>query len=403
MSDNDLIPQQNGNPPRSEETENADVFGENEQADDLIPSGETPLDGDESLDANGFMPNAPLPDEPSVYGAPLFFKDETTSDRDSEDETQNQEEFPPQYDHMTAQELNNAYLNAWRELVVYLCALYARRYPERCLVTAQEQDDMPIASSQLARALYDDDMFFSSTRLSEENDFFTRQGIPAHDEIMAFLVSHSEMMARIRNAAESAHKELVIERIRTAFDLRHEEMMLLMAVALGAMDNSVYRAMAFAYGNATAKKFRASFICELVGFNREAVQHNMELLSDRGQLIRMRLIIPERSYGFSGLLPRAFAVLGIDQRVLDALQNANLTANLSPHMHLYDQAQRRQSLVLSKEFMRQLKVLIAQPRARILLTGAAHSGRRTAACSFAKSVLKKTVIAVDFVSEIETL
>ena len=312
-------------------------------------------------------------------------------------------DLTPQYDHMNAEELNSAYLNAWRELVVYLCALYARRYPERCLVTAQEQDDMPIASSQLARALYDDDMFFSSTRLTEENDFFSRQGIPEHDEIMSFLVSHSEMMSRIRNAAESAHKELVIERIRMAFDLRHEEMMLLMAVALGAMDNSVYRAMAFAYGNATAKKFRASFICELVGFNREAVQHNMELLSDRGQLIRMRLIIPERSYGFSGLLPRAFAELAVDQRVLDALQNANLTANLSPHMHLYDQAQRRQSLVLSKEFMRQLKLLIAQPRARILLTGAAHSGRRTAACSFAKSVLKKNVIAVDFVSEIETL
>ena len=331
-------------------------------------------------------------------------------DENGDDNDEGNEEFKTileaetqDYSTLTPDDLNSAYLNAWRELVIILCAHYARRFPERCLTTVQETDDKPIASTQLARTLYDDDMFFSSWQLPEENEFFTRRNIPTHEEIMSFLVSHSETMARIRNAASDAGIELNIERIRKTFSLHHEEMNLLMPVALAAMDNAVFRAMAFAAGNAVNKMFSASFICELLGFNREKVDKNLELLSDRGQLIRMRLIIPERPDGFLGTLPRAFSVLGIDQRVLDAIKGRDLTANLSPHMHLFEHAQRPQSLMLSRDFSKQFKALIAQPKVRILLTGEPHSGRRTAACSYAKSVLKKNVLAIDFINEIENL
>ena len=329
---------------------------------------------------------------------------ETREDEEGDEEYKTiLEAETPVFSELTPDDLNAAYLNAWRELVIVLCAHYARRFPERCLTTVQETDDKPIASTQLARTLYDDDMFFSSWQLPDENDFFTRRNIPTHEEIMSFLVSHSETMARIRNAASDAGIELNIERIRKTFSLHHEEMNLLMPVALAAMDNSVFRAMAFAAGNAVSKKFTASFICELLGFNREKVDKNLELLSDRGQLIRMRLIIPERPDGFSGIMPRAFSILGIDQRVLDAIKGRDLTANLSPHMHLYEHAQRPQGLLLSREFSKQFKTLIAQPKARILLTGETHSGRRTSACSYAKSVLKKNVLAIDFIDEIENM
>ena len=229
--------------------------------------------------------------------------DEFDADNDEFGETREDEEGDEEYktileaetpvfSELTPDDLNSAYLNAWRELVIVLCAHYARRFPERCLTTVQETDDKPIASTQLARTLYDDDMFFSSWQLPDENDFFTRRNIPTHEEIMSFLVSHSETMARIRNAASDAGIELNIERIRKTFSLHHEEMNLLMPVALAAMDNSVFRAMAFAAGNAVSKKFTASFICELLGFNREKVDKNLELLSDRGQLIRMSLFHP---------------------------------------------------------------------------------------------------------------
>ena len=166
-------------------------------------------------------------------------------DENGDDNDEGNEEFKTileaetqDYSTLTPDDLNSAYLNAWRELVIILCAHYARRFPERCLTTVQETDDKPIASTQLARTLYDDDMFFSSWQLPEENEFFTRRNIPTHEEIMSFLVSHSETMARIRNAASDAGIELNIERIRKTFSLHHEEMNLLMPVALAAMDNA---------------------------------------------------------------------------------------------------------------------------------------------------------------------
>ncbi len=299
--------------------------------------------------------------------------------------------------------LNEAYLNVWRRLVIMLCAFYARRFPERCLRVGQDTDDVPIQSTVLERALYDDDMFFSAVRLADENVFFDHKEIPGQEEIIDLLVNLSDALASIRNVAASEGVELAIDRIRKTFALSHNEIMLLVVVALAAIDSTVYRAMSFAAGTLTARKFKVSFICDLCGFDRETSRKYMELLSDRGQLIRMRLLIPERGYGFAGLLPRAFADLGIDQRVLDAIKNAELTANLSPHMHLYEQALRPQALSLSKEFTKHFKSLMSMPQARILLTGAPHSGRRTATCSFAKSILKKRVIGVDFVSEIEHL
>lgn len=332
-----------------------------------------------------------------------FESSEVLNEDASEEDVESEEAMRSFYAQLTSRELNSAYLNAWRELVLMMCAHYARRFPERCQVTAQETDDMPISSTHLARALYDDDMFFSETQLMLENGFFDRRGIPTHETIMTFLAQNSEMLARIRRAAKEAGHELAIDRIRKTFALNYKELELLMIVALAAMDDSVYRAMAFAAGTVVSKKFRASFVCELNSLTRGEVQKNMELLSDRGQLIRMRLLIPERALGFSGLLPRPFAEMGIDQRVIDAICDADLTANLSPHMHLYEQAQRPQSLSLTREFTRQLKALIAQPKARLLLTGAPHSGRRTAVCSYAKSVLKKRVLAVNFISEIENM
>ena len=299
--------------------------------------------------------------------------------------------------------LNDAYLNVWRRLVIMLCALYARRFPERCLRVDQETEEVPIQSTVLERAFYDDDMFFSSVRLTTENAFFDHKEIPSQEEIIQSMVRLSDALASIRNVADSEGVELAIERIRKTFALNHDEITLLMVVALAASDSTVYRAMSFAAGTLNARKFKVSFICDLCSFNRETARQHMELLSDRGQLVRMRLLIPERGYGFAGLMPRAFADIGIDQRVLDAIKNAELTANMSPHMHLYEQALRPQALSLSKEFTKHLKALMGTPKARILLTGAPHSGRRTAACSFAKSILKKRVIGVDFISEIEHL
>ncbi|MBO5753189.1 MAG: hypothetical protein J6S69_05775, partial [Proteobacteria bacterium] len=206
-----------------------------------------------------------------------FESSEALNENASEEDDESEEAMRSFYTQLTSRELNSAYLNAWRELVLMMCAHYARRFPERCQVTAQETDDMPISSTHLARALYDDDMFFSETQLMLENGFFDRRGIPTHEAIMTFLAQNSEMLARIRRAAKEAGHELAIDRIRKTFALNYKELELLMIVALAAMDDSVYRAMAFAAGTVVSKKFRASFVCELNSLTRGEVQKNMEL------------------------------------------------------------------------------------------------------------------------------
>ena len=304
---------------------------------------------------------------------------------------------------LNEERLNRAYYKAWRDLVIVLCDFYMRRFPERCLVTHQEQNERPIPTTHLARSVYNDDMNFNSSYMGAEEDFFSSNGIPPYEELMAFMVTQSRNMAQMRQMARDNDYDLVIERIRKAFNLRHEEMNLLMPIALAAMENDVYRAMAIASGTSTSKKFRASFICELQGFTRESAEKNQELLSDRGQLIRMHLVIPERAVGESGIVNRLFAELSVDQRVVDAIRNADLSANMPMHMHLHDNPQRPQSLYLSKDFTRQFKLVLTQPKARILLTGDAHSGRRTATCTYAKSVLHKRVLEIDFIAEMENL
>lgn len=298
--------------------------------------------------------------------------------------------------------LNEMYLNAWRHLILLYCAYYVRRFPERS-VTLETRGDMPIDCTHIERAFFDDDVAYSTQSLGAYHEFFDLKRIPSLESVMEGLLDTSEALASIRLRARDAGHELVIERIRRTFDLNYNEMTLLMAVALASMDDVVYRSMAFSWGNHEIKKVRVAFLCDLCGFTREEARGLLELLSDRGQLIRMRLLIPERSYGFSGLLPRAFADLGIDQRVLDAIRNADLSANLSPHMHYYEHALKPQALSLPKSFMRSFKSLMALPKSRILLTGAPHSGRRTAACSYAQLVLKKRVIAVDFLEELEKI
>ena len=300
-------------------------------------------------------------------------------------------------------QLNDAYLNAWRYLVLMMCSYYVRRFPERCATIDHGGGGRTIDITHFARAFEDDDLAFSQRRLGDYQNYFDSQDLPTHEAIMEAMVSSAEALAQVRHMADQEGVRLVIERLRQTFDLSYDELLLLMVVALGSMDDSVFRALAFSWGNPEIKKVRAAFLCDLCGFTREESQRRMEFLSDRCQLIRMRLLIPERAYSFSGLLPRAFAELGIDQRVIDAIRNADLSANLSPHVHLYRDALKPQALALSRDFLRQFKGLIGQPRIRILLTGARHSGRRTAACSYAQSVLGKRVVAVDFLQELEKL
>lgn len=300
-------------------------------------------------------------------------------------------------------EINAVYYDLWRELALILCLYYVRRFPERCMVTSQELNERPIPIAHLSRALSGDDLQFSAIHLSEDEAFLTAHGIPTSDEIAAFLVRQSQAMRLVRTTAKERGMELVIERIRKAFDLQPCELNLWMPIAISAVDDAIFRAMAFASGTAVSRKFRATFFCELTGLTREAYEENLERVSDRGQLVRMRLVIPECPAGYTGTLNRAYEELGVDQRVLDALKDADLTANLPMHMHFHDRAQRPQALHLAKAFTKSFKVMIAQPKARILLTGEAHSGRRTATCTYAKSVLKKCVLEIDFIAQIEKL
>ncbi len=298
--------------------------------------------------------------------------------------------------------LNNEYLNTWRTLALLYCEAYVRRYPERCSRVG-DTTWRPIDVIQLSRANATNDILFAETSCSAYQEAFNRQSIRTLEEVVKALLDVCLLLKQQRVEAENLGISLVIERIGEAFCLSRAEITMLMIVALCAMDSNVYRAMALAWGNCEIHKVRVDFLCDLCSLSRESSISNQELLSDRGQLIRMRLLIPERDISYTGTVSRMFAFLGIDQRVIDALRNAEISANLPPHMQLNTRALKPRGLIVPQSFAKQLKCLMAQPKMRILLSGPSHGGRCTSACSYAKSVLNKDSVIIDFLQDIDRL
>lgn len=298
--------------------------------------------------------------------------------------------------------LNDAYLDTWRTFVLEHCTAYVRRYPDRC-ARPTDTSWRPVEIRQLARARADDDFYFSQTQFPEYQTYFDDQEIPPLVDLVGDLAQTARRLEEQYKDAKVQGIDLVVERIRTTFALSKRELLLLMSVALASMDPNVYRAMALAWGNVEVQKVRVDFLCDMCSFDRRSSQLNQELLSDRGQLIRMRLLIPERDFSATGLQTRMFSYMGIDQRVIDALRNADLSANLPAHTQLIERPLRPKALMVPKDFSHQFKSLIGQPRMRILLTGPRHGGRCTTAASYAQSVLKKRVVIVDVVQELERI
>lgn len=311
-------------------------------------------------------------------------------------ERENYEDLPPEM-------LDSAYYNSWRQMAITMCAIYVRRYPDRMLKIQQSEETPPLSCKELMRAYTDDDLLFSQEAFREENELLDKLELYSLDGWLNIMIEFNKLRDKVRSAAKRQHYTLAIDRIILAFGLSEQEALLLMMVALSEMDEPVLRCMMVAAGHMTRKKFSASFYAHVCGFDRYNAEMYLSCLSDRSQLIRMRLILPEQPYGYSGTVSRAFSELAVDQRVLDAIRGADLTANLSPHMHYYEKPQRPQSLTLPKTFTREFKLALAMPKARIVITGEPHSGRLTATCAYAKSILKKSVISVDFIAELETL
>ncbi len=300
------------------------------------------------------------------------------------------------------QRLNAEYFETWRKLALLYCEAYVRRYPERCS-RPTDTTWRPIDIIQLSRANAQNDILFAETSCTLYQDFFNTQNVRSIEEIVSAMTLTLMDLKRQRKQAKDLDVPLIIERIGESFELSHQEILLLMIVALTAMDSNVYRAMALAWGNCEVQKIRVDFLCDLCSFTRATAIENQELLSDRGQLIRMRLLIPERDISTTGTLPRMFAFLGIDQRVIDTLRNADITANLPPHMQLKTMALKPRGLMVPQTFSKQLKLLMAQPHMRILLSGPCHGGRCTAACSYAKNVLNRNTVIIDFLQDIDRL
>ena len=298
--------------------------------------------------------------------------------------------------------VNTAYFNIWRQLILSMCVLYIRRYPDRVSLN-MAPGPTPICCDHIRRALEDNNLVFSSKHFKTEHEQLDQYGIPTLNQALKLMKLYADEIDILRSAARQSKCALHIEHIRQAFNLNTREFLLLMTVALCELDDAILRCMKFASGDMAWQKFDAQFICEVCAMNREDAMIYLSLLSDRGQLIRMRLIIPERPYLLTGVVPRSFAVLAVDQRVLDALCGADLHANLSPHMRYIDCPPRPRGLTLPEGFLAEFKTAIKDPKARIILTGAPHSGRLTTASACAKSCLKQSAIAVDLIGEIESL
>ncbi len=298
--------------------------------------------------------------------------------------------------------LNTNYLETWRDIISLHCEAFLRRFPERCSRPSDTSWRL-IETRQLARTATKDDIAFSSSAFPEYQSYYDSQQVRSLESILQQLAVKFVSLNEQRKEAKRLGVELAVERVADAFALSRQELLVLMVVAFCAMDSNIFRALALAWGNPEIQKPRVEFLCDMCGFSREKSYAYQELLSDRGQLVRMRLLIPEKEHTYSGIVPRMFSFMAIEQRVLDALRNADLSANLPAHTRLVEQALRPKALIVPKEFLRQLESLMSQPKMRILLTGPRHGGRCTSACSLARSVLHKRVVAIDVVKDFERL
>ena len=323
----------------------------------------------------------------------------TASDAMPDDEIEDDDDEPPFV--LTKENINAAYFNLWRQLILAMCVFYIRRYPDRIATNIHSQ--APISCAQIRRALDDDNILYSAQNFRKEHEWMDRFGIPTLTEATELMKYYSDELGVVRNAADRNHCSLNIEHIRNAFNLDSYELLILMAVALSELDDAILRCLQLAAGDMTRQKFDALFFCELCAFTRDGAMDYLNRLSDRSQLIRMRLIIPERPLAFTGNLPRSFSNLTVAQRVLDALCGADLQANLSPHMRYIDHPPRPIALILPDGFLTEFKMAIKEPRARIIVTGAPHSGRMTTTSAFAKSYAKQSTIAIDLIAELESL
>ena len=297
----------------------------------------------------------------------------------------------------TAKSLNIEYLNTWKEFIKLRCARLLRQSPERIFKNGDFSNDNCISIGEVIKAMnmtYDDQ--------DAVTDWMDKQKFPALSSTMRKIEDIEDRMREIREIAKQNNIILVIDRIQQNFALSYDELKILVAVAISAMDERIFRFMAFTWTDITQRKPTVSYICQLLCDSIAQEEIYKEYLSDRGVLVRMRLLIPEETKYLTGRVPRAFAVLGIDQRVIDAIQNANLQANLSPHFHLKTEPLRPQGLFLPRNFIREIKSYLTEDKLRLLITGTRHSGRCTAVCTYTKQILKKNVIVIDFIHELNT-